>query len=48
MGFPIPTILVDLLAFQVDNAINDYYSESFELIIHDKYELKTLSKNLFF
>lgn len=44
MGYPVPTILVDLLAFEADNAIDDYYSESFELIINDKYELRTLSK----
>ena len=44
MGYPVPTILVNLLAFETDNAINDYYSESFELIVDDKYELKILSK----
>jgi hypothetical protein len=44
MGYPVPTILVDLLAFKADNAIDDYYSESFELIIGDKYELRTFSK----
>lgn len=44
MGYPVPTILVDLLAFKADYAIDDYYSESFELIINDKYELRTLSK----
>lgn len=44
MGYPVPTILVDLLAFEADNPINDYYSESFELIVNDKYELRTLSQ----
>jgi hypothetical protein len=44
MGFPVPTVLVDLLAFEAGNAIGDYYSESFELIIDDKYNLKNLSK----
>ncbi|CAA6809858.1 MAG: Unknown protein [uncultured Aureispira sp.] len=44
MGYPIPTILVDLLAFEAKNAINVDYSESFELIVGDKYELKALSK----
>lgn len=44
MGYPVPTILVDLLAFEADNAIENYYSESFELIVDDKYELRTLSQ----
>lgn len=44
MGYPVPTILVDLLAFEADNAIDNYYSESFELIVDDKYSLKIFSK----
>jgi len=44
MGYPVPTILVDLLTFETDNAIDADYSESFELMIDDKYGLRTLSK----
>lgn len=44
VGYPVPTILVDLLTFETDNAIDAYYSESFELIIDDKYGLRTWSK----
>lgn len=44
MGYPVPTILVDLLAFEADNTIDNYYSESFELIVDDKYSLKIFSK----
>jgi len=45
MGYPVPAILVDLLAFETDNALDDYYSESFELIVDDKkYGLSIWSK----
>lgn len=44
MGYPVPTILVDLLNFEADHAIGDNYSESFELIIDDKYGLSAWSK----
>lgn len=44
MGYLVPTILVDLLTFEADNTIDNYYSESFELIIDDKYGLKAWSR----
>lgn len=43
LGYAVPAILVDLLSFEHNNAIGDHYSESFELILDDKYGLSTLS-----
>lgn len=44
LGYVVPTILVDLLTFENDNAIRDFYSESFKLIIDDKYGLSRWSQ----
>ncbi|BDS12882.1 hypothetical protein [Aureispira anguillae] len=44
LGYATPTILVDLLTFENNNAIRDDYSESFALIIDDKYGLSTWSQ----
>lgn len=48
MGYTVPAILVDLLTFEKDHAIDDYYSESFELIVDDKFGLKTWSNEVDF
>ncbi len=48
VGYNIPSILVELLAFENDQINGVYYSEGFELIVDDKYGLSTWSDNPLF
>lgn len=48
VGYNPPIALVELLLFEATEAKDDYYSEGFELMIDDKYTLKSWSKDLGF
>jgi len=45
VGYDIPNILIELLAFENECSNNAYFSEGFELIFDDKSGLKTWSDN---